>query len=403
MGAFKMPRIYSSSFHLSRDAFKRKTLPKLLRNTRNGHKKFIRMDSRDFDFLVRRLRSSLERQTFIRKPISVEERILIALRHLSSGESFEALSFLFRVAPCTIGKIVLEVCESILHVLQPEFLTTPRSEQEWIAVASGFGSKWHFKQCLAALDCKHFRVQKPANSGSRFFNRKGYFSMQLLALVDANYRFLYIDVGREGSQNDMNVWNACSFKHRLDRDRLHLPRSTKDGLPYVLIADGGFGLTKKLLTPFRRNQLTSRENRIYNYRLCRARRVVENVFGILVHRFRLFLRPMMARPETVKTCISAACVLHNILAKRNRNYIRKNVVDQENLRTGEIRWGVWRELVEEESSESENESSDDASQTDDSSVGSIEESPNEMRNRFVRYFSDTGAVAFQWRAANVRN
>ena len=147
---FTMPRPFAIPFHLSRDAFRQRTLPVLLRNTRNGHKKFIRMDSSDFNFLVRRLRSRLERQTFIRKPISVEERLLIALRHLSSGDSYKSLSFLFRVAPCTIGRIVLEVCNAILDILQPEFLKTPSSAPEWQEVAKGFGRRWHLRQCLGA-------------------------------------------------------------------------------------------------------------------------------------------------------------------------------------------------------------------------------------------------------------
>lgn len=72
----------------------------------------------------------------------------------------------------------------------------------------------------------------------------------------------------------------------MERGHLNMPKSHRDRLPHVLITDGGFELTKKLLTPFRRNQATSSKRKVFNYRLCRARRLVKNVFGILTHCFR---------------------------------------------------------------------------------------------------------------------
>ena len=59
-------------------------------------------------------------------------------------------------------------------------------------------------------------VQAPAKSGSLYFNYKGTFSLNLMALVDANYKFTYIDIGDYGSNADGSVFKNCEFgKHSL--------------------------------------------------------------------------------------------------------------------------------------------------------------------------------------------
>lgn len=69
--------------------------------------------------------------------------------------------------------------------------------------------------------------------------------------------------------------------------------------PHVIIGDAAFALKPYLLRPFPYKQSKTdilKEN--YNVRLCRARRVVENAFGILAKKWRLFFRPMETKIET---------------------------------------------------------------------------------------------------------
>jgi len=54
-------------------------------------------------------------------------------------------------------------------------------------------------------------------------------------------------------------------------------------------------------------------SRIYNYRHCRGRRVVENTFGILTQKFRIYNRRIQAKPENLDNIILATCVLHNFI------------------------------------------------------------------------------------------
>ena len=59
------------------------------------------------------------------------------------------------------------------------------------------------------------------------------------------------------------------------------------------------------------HQGLSREKRIVNYRLSRARRIVENAFEILANRFRVFMTIIHLYPDNIESLILASCVLHN--------------------------------------------------------------------------------------------
>lgn len=77
-------------------------------------------------------------------------------------------------------------------------LQCPQSPEEWKQVADGFASRWQYYNCLGALDGKHVAVRCPPNSGSYYYNYKGFYSIILMALVDSDYKFIYVDIGANG-------------------------------------------------------------------------------------------------------------------------------------------------------------------------------------------------------------
>ncbi len=96
----------------------------------------------------------------------------------------------------TVASIESETCDALWHCLRDEHLPVP-TEEMWRSTARRFHERWNFPNCLGAMDGKHIFIQAPANSGSLYFNYKGTFSVALLALVDADYRFLVVDVGAQ--------------------------------------------------------------------------------------------------------------------------------------------------------------------------------------------------------------
>lgn len=110
-------------------------------------------------------------------------------------------------------------------------LPTPTSAL-WTQNAENFERQWGFPRAIGALDGKHFRCRvnimsfflifkifkAPPDTGSAFYNFKGYFSVVLLAMAGPNYEFIMIDVGASGRNSDAGLYQTSEVrnnKHKL--------------------------------------------------------------------------------------------------------------------------------------------------------------------------------------------
>ena len=119
------------------------------------------------------------------------------------------------------------------------------------------------------MDGKQINIKQPKNSGSYFFNYKGTFSIVLLALVDANYKFIYVDIGCNGRISDGGVFRNSSLSAAIDENILNIPPPRKvraSVLPYVIVADDAFPFQQNLVKSYSLRNL-SLESRITNYRI----------------------------------------------------------------------------------------------------------------------------------------
>lgn len=74
-----------------------------------------------------------------------------------------------------------------------------------------YEERWNFPHCLGATDGKHIAIVPPANSGSYFYNYIGQHSVVLMAIVNAKYQFMYIDIGMKGRISDLGVLKTLHF------------------------------------------------------------------------------------------------------------------------------------------------------------------------------------------------
>ena len=149
----------------------------------------------------------------------------------------------------------------------------------------------------------------------------------------------------------------------------------------VIVGDAAFPLKTYLMKPYPGDNL-SVDAKIFNYRLSRARRIVENAFGILVSRFRVFEKPIPTKLDTVDAMVCATCALHNWLRKKSKSYITAACIDREDQH-GNLLPGSWREEIttlESISNQGNNHSANNA---------------REKRDTYKNFFMDVGSVPWQ--------
>ncbi|XP_067285679.1 uncharacterized protein [Pseudorasbora parva] len=307
----------------------------------------LRISVEDFNFLLEKVAPHItKKDTHLRKAISPKERLSVTLRFLATGETFNSLSFQYRIGSTTLSRIVMETCAALTSVLREEYLKTPTTESAWKAIAKDFADKWNFPHCLGAVDGKHIFIQPPANTGSMFYNYKSRFSIILLAVVDAQYKFVYASAGTQGRVSDAGVFAQSDLIVAMDKGLLHVPPddtlpNTNVMMPYMFIGDEAYPLRTDLMKPYPFRYLNM-DQRIYNYRLSRARRFVENAFGILANRFRVFRTTICLNPDKVVNVLFACLCLHNFLrSQKSDAYVPPAYVDYEDA-NHQLVEGEWR-------------------------------------------------------------
>lgn len=233
-------------------------------------------------------------------------------------------------------------------------------------------------------------LQAPPNSGSTYFNYKGNHSINLLAISDAKYRFILVDIGGKGRQSDGGVFRNSLIRNYIESGSLKLPNPKPveiDGstLPYVLLADEAFPLTNFIMRPYPRSGRLDLSKKVFNYRLSRARRIVESAFGILAERWRIYRKPIISSVANAKKIVQATVVLHNFIINNEEQlqlpcrYVNINeddfnsTINSRGLRSLPI------------------------------CRGRTSQSGIEVRHAYTAYFNGNGALSYQWEKAIQNN
>ncbi|XP_062533450.1 uncharacterized protein LOC134202477, partial [Armigeres subalbatus] len=176
----------------------------------------------------------------------------------------------------------------------------------------------------------------------------GFHSLALLAVCDATYRFTYVDVGAYGSEGDCNIFRNSQFGRNDLNDRLPFPANAMlngVSLPLFFVADDAFPLCKRIMKPCHlpleggaifvsipcgdfvscfaaiarpsdvcrlqpfNNKNMPTEEVIYNYRLSRARRCIENAFGLLCTKWACLKKTLYCGPDRAQKIMAACCML----------------------------------------------------------------------------------------------
>jgi hypothetical protein len=195
------------------------------------------------------------------------------------------------------------------------------------------------------------------------------------------------DVGCNGRVSDAGVLQETTFYRKLKNGALALPKHDDivGNMNFVFVADEAFAPTENILKPFPRKDLTQ-EKQIFNHRLSRARRCVENAFGVLAARFRIFYTTIHMQPSKVDDTVMACVFLLNFLRRNHgAQYTPGSVLDRENLEDASVVEGNWRN----EQSQGRFDMLRRVRQVNPATEASVN------RDKYVEYFIGPGKVQFQ--------
>ncbi|KAJ8896498.1 hypothetical protein PR048_001842, partial [Dryococelus australis] len=157
----------------------------------------------------------------------------------------------------------------------------------------------------------------------------------LLAIADANHHLILADFYTNRRISDCSVLHNTVFYEELTNGSLNMPSACEvtnsaRKLPYVFVGDDSFPLRCDIV-----------DKRIYNYRLSRTRREVENLFGLLAGHFRVFHTAINVELEHMDSIMKVCCALHNYLMTQTRHtYPQPETFDVEEVESGTVVSGL---------------------------------------------------------------
>lgn len=232
-------------------------------------------------------------------------RFLATLHFLGQGSYQKPTGdhHLFCQSQPSISRSINLVLKELLK-LTAKYVCFPQTPMEVSSAKQQFMANFRMPGIVCAVDGTHISIIRPPDSedGYIYYNRKHYYSLNVLAACDANMAFVYADAQYPGSVHDSAIWQMSKLK-RLVND---------DGSTFLL-GDSGFPSTRCMLTPVRNPEEGSAEQR-YNVAHIRARNVIERAFGVLKTRFRCLSKHRVLHydPSTAGKMVYACMVLHNI-------------------------------------------------------------------------------------------
>ncbi|KAJ8675448.1 hypothetical protein QAD02_011234 [Eretmocerus hayati] len=249
------------------------------------------MSPTQLEELVQLIGGDIYKMTFLREAIPVRQRLVLTLRFLASGDSMSSLSTHYLIGCPTVCHIIHDVDCAIWKNLK-NIVFKKWTISDWKKISKTFHHKTHCIHFLGAIDGKHVNIQCPPNAGSTYYNFKGFHSIILLAVCNADYEFTYIDVGSYGRRSDGGVFSDSLFAQCLADGSLNIP-------PPELVVEGG-------------------------------------------PRWRIFRKPILMDPLNVVKMIKATVCLHNWLRMSDEDYVPPGLVDREG-ENGEMIPGTWRQ------------------------------------------------------------
>nr|XP_004512634.1 uncharacterized protein LOC101506160 isoform X2 [Cicer arietinum] len=288
----------------------------------NGHDDFCREMLRMDRHVFHKLCGILRQRAMLRDTagVMIEEQLAIFLNVIGHNERNRVIQERFQHSGETISRHFNNVLKAIKS-LSREFLQPPQhtTSSEIINSARFYP---YFKDCIGVIDGMQIPAHVPAKDQSRFRNKKGVLSQNVLAACTFDLQFIFVYPGWEGSVTDSRVLRAV-----LDDPDQNFPQIPQG--KYYLV-DQGYLNTEGFIAPFQgvryqpyeyrgANQLPRNAKELFNHRHCFLRNTILRSFNVLKTRFPILKLGPQYSFQIQRDIVIAACVLHNFIRCEERN------------------------------------------------------------------------------------
>ncbi|KAJ8670068.1 hypothetical protein QAD02_001327 [Eretmocerus hayati] len=243
-------------------------------------------------------------------PVSPEIQLAIALRYYATN-SFQVVSYTCQQMEIVHGCSQSTVCLIVRRVsvalagLFNQIVQLP-SREEQILNAQLFYNCGGMRSIYALIDGVLIRIASPGKAIAEIFRcRKSYFVLNVLAIIDGEGSFRYLDVRHPGSVHDQTAVDRSALK-------LLFETGLVDG---IILGDPGYACTRYLFTPIPNPVNEAKES--FNESLIATRSFIERIFGRWKRKFPCIQLGLSTKLDTSMATICTTAVLWNIYVHLN--------------------------------------------------------------------------------------
>lgn len=280
---------------------------------------FARMDRSSFSYILGLIQNDtvFQNQSYTANQAPVESQLLLALYklgHNGTGSGYRKQASHFGVSEGHVFKTTMRVVQAICR-LESRFVSWPtgtqrRKESHQNDEREGFfGAVGKMDGTDIVLNYEPRGIFK----GEHFYNRKGRYALDLMAICNCRKEFTYYLAGWPNSQHDASIFGHSNISK-------HPEQYFTEG--EYLLADSAYPSTEWVVPPFKAPHNRQKVVERFNRKLSNVRIDIEHAFGMLKGRWsslaslRLRLNTQ-SRYKFAVQWIAACVILHNILIQYN--------------------------------------------------------------------------------------
>jgi hypothetical protein len=227
----------------------------------------------------------------------------MSVRFYATGSFQNLIGDMVNVHKSTACRAIRRVSLALVRTME-EHIYFPVTNQDTIRTKQDFLHMANFPNVIACVDCTHCRIVAPADHEHEYVNRKGFHSINVQIMCDANMRIVNIVVQWPGSTHDARILRQSNVYQGFENGEVN-------GL---VLGDSAYPLKPWLMTPILipRTELERRYNHAHTHTRC----IVERCIGLAKRRFYCLGSILRLSPERACTVITACLILHNFCLRK---------------------------------------------------------------------------------------